>query len=204
MTAKYSKQWQSCARPNSHTHTKVNACIHTHTQAHHEPKSMMPCCRQQIWRDGEKSIYDTQCSIFSVHHVRIFQTGTPNQTFACVLLGRQYEPLTSRRMTGVTWGHRLPYNGAVIRGSTCALPWPRLWLWAMMTARPKTIRRRAVWGSVCSLGAVSLQRRRVEVGSMPTAAHGCKDLLLGLVEKVSFNQTFMVAMQWPLWRRAAF
>lgn len=129
MTAKYSKHCQSCVRPNSHTHThkskRMHSLFHT-THTHHEPKSMMLFCRQQIWRDRDggtekKSIYDTQCSVFCVYHVPVFLTGTLNQTFACVLLGRQYEPLTSRMMTGVTWGHRLPYNGAVIRGSTCAV-----------------------------------------------------------------------------------
>ncbi len=107
-----------------------------------------------------------------------------------VLLGHwvsicQYKPLTSQRTAGVIWGHCLLYNGAVIWGSTCALPeWSHGYDWWRWGCKWSAVALAWVSGSVCFLGAVLLQPRWVRVGSMLTAAHRCKDLLVSLVEKL--------------------
>lgn len=127
MTAKYSKHCQNCVTElckNKGMHSLLHIWD-THTHTHIMSWSQWCCAAGSKYEEmvGKKinqyMIHNASYCVF-IMTAYLWQAASPRrQTFACVLLGRRSGPLTSQRMTGVTWGHRLACNGAVVWGSTC-------------------------------------------------------------------------------------
>lgn len=183
----------SNTRGRAHTHThkskRTLPCVlvfdrytymYSSETQHHGPKSLVLCCQQQaevngsekkkeinIWRTMQHIVYVSCAHISDRPHYQ----ETLTKTSAHVLLGHrvsvcQYKPLTLQRMTGVTWGHCLPYNGAVIWGSTRP-EWSYGYMTDELDWKRSDLALALMWGSVCCLSAgVLLQCRWVKVRSM--------------------------------------